>query len=154
MKLLKLSIKTLLLLFIVGTSSAQAGTVVDHIYTGYFSNKAVSGYDVIAYFEQSQPVEGSSKYQLSYKGADWYFSSQSNLDKFTANPEKYAPQYGGYCAWAMSNDKAAPGNPPFWTIYNDKLYLNYDQNVLDTWRVNKDEFIKQADAHWASMEKE
>jgi YHS domain-containing protein len=154
MKLLNLNLKTLLLLFIVGSASAQAAPVVDHIYTGYFNNKAVAGYDVIAYFEQSEPVEGSSKYQLSYKGANWYFSSQSNLDKFKANPEKYAPQYGGYCAWAMSNNKSAPGNPPFWTIYNDKLYLNYDQKVLDTWRANKDEFIKKADAHWAVMEKE
>ena len=79
---------------------------------------------------------------------------KANLDKFKAQPEKYAPQYGGYCAWAMSNDKAAPGNPPYWTVYNDKLYLNYDQNVLDTWREDKDGFIKKADAHWAKMDKE
>lgn len=149
-----LIIKTLLLLFIVSIGSAQAGSSVDHIYTGYFSNKAVAGYDVIAYFEQAKPVEGSSKYQFSYKGADWYFSSQSNLDKFSTNPEKYAPQYGGYCAWAMAKDKTAPGNPPFWTIYNDKLYLNYDQQVLETWLANKDEFIKQADIHWSNTEKE
>ncbi|PKG39159.1 YHS domain-containing (seleno)protein [Psychromonas sp. Urea-02u-13] len=151
MNIINRSIKALVLLFVMSSTSVFA---TEQIHTGYFNNKAVSGYDVIAYFEQAKPVEGSSKYQLEYKGADWYFSSQANLDKFKANPEKFAPQYGGYCAWAMSNDKAAPGNPPFWTIYNDKLYLNYDQNVLDTWRADKDGFIKSADAHWAKTEKE
>ncbi|PKF60915.1 YHS domain protein [Psychromonas sp. psych-6C06] len=142
---------TLVVVLAFFSASAQA---TEHIYTGYFNNKAVSGYDVTAYFDQQEAVEGSSKYKLAYKGADWYFASQSNLDKFTANPEKYAPQYGGYCAWAMSNNKTAPGNAPFWTIYNDKLYLNYDQKVLDTWRADKEQFIKKADANWANMEKE
>lgn len=151
MRILNQSIKALLLLFIFSSAAVQA---TEHIYTGYFNNKAVDGHDVIAYFELQKPVKGSSKYTLEYKGADWYFSTQANLDKFKANPTNYAPQYGGYCAWAMSNGKTAPGNPPFWTIYNDKLYLNYDQNVLDTWRADKDGFIKKADAQWASMEKE
>lgn len=151
MNIINKSIKTILLLFILGSSYAQA---IEQIHTGYFNNKAVSGYDVIAYFEQAKPVEGSLKYKLKYQGADWYFSSQANLDKFKAEPIKYAPQYGGHCAWAMSNDKAAPGNPPFWTIYQDKLYLNYDQNVLDTWRADKDAFIKKADLHWANKDKE
>jgi len=151
MKILNQSIKMLLVLFFLGSASAQA---LEKVYTGFFNNKAVSGYDVIAYFEQAKPVEGSSKYKLRYEGADWYFSSQDNLEKFKADPVKYAPQYGGYCAWAMSNGKEAPGNPPFWTIYNDKLYLNYDQHVLDTWRPNKDEFIKKADAEWAKKDKE
>lgn len=146
MKILNQSLKMLLLLFLFGAASAQAA---EPIYTGFFSNKAVSGYDVTSFFDQSEPVEGSSKYKLKYKGADWYFTSQANLDKFEADPTKYAPQYGGYCAWAMSNDKNAPGNAPFWTIYNDKLYLNYDQRVLDTWRDDIDGFIKKADANWA-----
>lgn len=74
----------------------------DEIYTGIFSNKAVSGYDTVAYFTQGKPVKGDSKWQTEYKGADWYFSSQENLDKFKADPDAYAPQYGGYCAWAIS----------------------------------------------------
>jgi YHS domain-containing protein len=151
MKFINQGIKALMLMFFLGSASAHAA---DQIYTGFFNNKAVSGYDVIAYFDQAKPVEGSSKYKLEYKGADWYFSSQANLDKFTANPEKYAPQYGGHCSWAMSKNKVAPGNAPFWTVYNDKLYLNYDQNVLDKWRADKDAAIKKADANWASMEKE
>jgi YHS domain-containing protein len=151
MNIINRSIKALVLIFVMSSVSVFA---TEQIHTGYFNNKAVSGYDVIAYFDQGKPVEGSSKYQLEYKGADWYFSSQTNLDKFNGDPEKYAPQYGGYCAWAMANDKDAPGNPPYWTIYNDKLYLNYDQKVLDTWRVDKESFIEKADAHWANKEKE
>ena len=150
MKFLNQSIKALMIMFFLGSVSAHAA---DNIYTGYFSNKAVSGYDVIAYFEESKPVKGSAKYQLEYKGADWYFSSQANLDKFTANPEKYEPQYGGYCAWAMADNKTAPGKPPFWSVYNDKLYLNYDQGVQDTWVADKDAFIKKADAHWAKRDR-
>lgn len=144
-------VKVLLFLSIFTVVSVQA---TEQIHTGYFNNKAVSGYDVIAYFEQAKPIEGSSKYQFKYQGADWYFSSQANLNKFKMSPEKYAPQYGGYCAWAMSNNKPAPGNPPYWTIYKAKLYLNYDQNVLEQWRANKDYFIKKADANWAGMDKE
>ncbi len=74
----------------------------------------------IAYFELSKLVEGSAKYSFEGQGATWYFSSQANLEKFKADPSKYVPQYGGYCVWAMSNDKAAPGKPPFWTIYKER----------------------------------
>ncbi len=152
MNIINQSVKALLILLTFSSAVVQAET--ENTYTGYFNNKAVGGYDVITYFDQEKPVEGDSKYSFVYQGADWHFSSQGNLEKFKANPTKYAPQYGGYCAWAMSNDKAAPGNPPFWTIYNDKLYLNYDLKILDKWRADKDGFIKKADAHWASMEKE
>ncbi|MEH6451903.1 MAG: YHS domain-containing (seleno)protein [Psychromonas sp.] len=144
-------LKTILLFMFFSINSAQAE---DQIYTGYFNNKAAAGYDVVAYFSEQKPVKGDSDFSYEYQGADWYFSNQENLDKFKQNPEYFAPQYGGYCAWAMAGNKTAPGNPPFWTIYNDKLYLNYDQDVVDTWRDNKDEFIEQADVHWASLEKD
>ncbi|WP_019614965.1 YHS domain-containing (seleno)protein [Psychromonas ossibalaenae] len=151
MKSGRLLVRALLLLSFAVVSSAQAD---EPVYTGFFNNKAVSGFDVVAYFSEQKPVEGSSKYTLEYKGADWYFSTQKNLILFKENPEKYAPQYGGYCAWAMARDKTAPGNAPFWTIYKNKLYLNYDQSVVDTWRADKDAFIKKADQHWAKMDKE
>jgi len=140
-------IKILVLLFLFGSASAYA---LDPIYTaGYFSNKAVDGHDVVAYFSQSKPVKGSSKYTFKYKGADWYFSSKANLDKFKKNPTHYAPQYGGYCAYAMSLDKIAPGNAPFWTIYKKKLYLNFDGKAQLKWRAHKDMAIKLANVHWA-----
>ena len=141
---------TLLLVFTL----FQQVSAEEAIYTGYFNNKAVSGYDVVSYFTEGKPVEGSSKYTFEYQGADWYFSSSENLTLFKNNPQQYAPQYGGHCAWAMSKGKTAPGNVPYWTIYNEKLYLNYDQKVLDTWRTSKDEFIKKADLNWSKLDKE
>ncbi len=151
MKFFNSAIKALLLLFVLSVNVIQAQ---EKIYTGYFNNKAVSGFDVVSYFSEQKAVQGSDKFTFEYKGADWYFSSQQNLDKFKNNPEYFAPQYGGYCAWAMARNKAAPGNAPFWTLYQDKLYLNYDQKILDTWRADKDAFIKKADKNWAEMDKE
>ena len=135
-------------------SALQSANAADAVYTGYFSSKAVSGYDVVAYFTESKPVEGNSKYTFEYQGADWYFSSAENLALFKNDPMKYAPQYGGHCAWAMAEDQRAPGNAPFWTVYNDKLYLNYDKSVMETWVTDKDAFIQQANLHWANLEKE
>ena len=151
---MKKVLSLLQIMVLMGFAFFQQVSAADAIHTGYFNNKAVSGYDVVSYFTEKKPVEGDSKYQFEYQGADWYFSSAEHLALFKNNPVKYAPQYGGYCAWAMSEDKRAPGNPPFWTVYNDKLYLNYDQSVLNTWRTNKDAFIKKADLHWSNLEKE
>jgi len=132
----------------------QNANAADAIYTSFLSDKAAGGYDVVAYFTENKPVEGNNKYTLDYKDATWYFSSASNLTLFKNNPEKYAPQYGGYCAWAMATNDTAPGKPAFWTVYNGKLYLNYDQSVQDTWVNDKDNFIKQADLNWSQLDKE
>lgn len=121
----------------------------DEIYTGFFSNKAVSGYDTVSFFEGT-PAKGSSSFKTEYKGADWLFISQANLDKFLADPEKYAPQYGGYCAWAIAEkDDLAPGDPEFWTIVDNKLYLNYDNSVQKKWEKDIPGFIETGDKNWA-----
>ena len=104
----------------------------DAVSTGFFNDTAIDGYDTVAYFTQGKPVAGDKKFKFLWREANWLFSSQENLDSFKQNPEKYAAQYGGYCAWAMAGNKNSPGNSPFWTIYQDKLYLNYDQKVQDT----------------------
>jgi YHS domain-containing protein len=149
MKFANLPIKILLLLSIFSCPSVLA---VDQVYTGYFSHKAISGFDAVAYFSEQKPVKGSAKFTFEYKGADWYFSSQQNLEQFKKNPDYFTPQYGGYCAWAMASNKTAPGNAPFWTIYQDKLYLNYDQETQDSWLANKEHFIKKAAENWAKMD--
>lgn len=124
----------------------------DEIYTGTFSNKAVSGYDTVAYFTEGQPVKGDSQWQVEYKGADWYFSSKENLGKFKANPENYAPQYGGYCAWAISakNDFAS-AEPDLWAIVDGKLYLNYDAGVKKRWDEDRAGHISTADQNWPNL---
>ena len=124
----------------------------DPVYTGFFSNKAVSGYDAVAYFTEGEPVKGDRDYQFEYLGANWYFSSQENLDLFKQAPEKYAPQYGGFCAWAVAaKHDRAPGNPEYWAIVDGKLYLNYDQSVQEKWQQDIPGFIDEADRYWPTL---
>lgn len=124
----------------------------DEIYTGFFSSKALDGYDTVAYFTSGKPVEGSKKFNTEYKGADWYFSSEKNLTLFVNNPEKYAPQYGGYCAWAVSaKSDFAPGDPHQWSIVDNKLYLNYDQEIKQRWEQDQAQHIQQADKVWPKL---
>jgi len=123
----------------------------DPIYTGFFSNKAVGGYDPVAYFTESKPVKGSKKFQFEYKGADWYFKSQENLDLFKADPDKYAPQYGGYCAYAVGINQTAKGDPDHWDIVDGKLYLNYDANTRRLWKEKPDFYIEEAKTYWPSV---
>lgn len=132
--------------------STQAMAASDPIYTGFFSNKALEGYDTVAYFTEGKPVKGNSNFKVKYQGAEWLFASKEHLDMFTDNPEKYAPQYGGYCAWAVAaKDQLAPGDPMYWTIHDGKLYVNYDQSVQDTWLPKKEAFIKTADKNWPNV---
>jgi YHS domain-containing protein len=131
-----------------------ASAAVDAIYTGFFNNDALSGYDTVAYFTMGEPVRGSDDYIYEYMGATWKFVSQEHLDLFIANPEKYAPQYGGYCAYAVANGDTASAEPDLWTIHEGKLYLNYSSRINRRWRDNMLAFIEQADAQWPQFEKE
>lgn len=124
----------------------------DPIYTTFFSDKALKGYDTVAYFTEGKPVKGNSSFKTTYQGVTWLFSNKENLTMFKANPTKYAPQYGGYCAWAIgAKNSLAPGDPMQWTIYNDKLYINYDKEIQDKWLTDKDGFIQKADPQWPSI---
>lgn len=141
---------TAIFLIFAALFSSQA-TAKPPIYTSFFSNVAVSGYDTVAYFTMNKPVKGNSDYRTEYQGADWYFSSQENLDKFKAKPEMYAPQYGGYCAWAVANNNTAKGDPLQWAIHNDKLYLNYNTEISSKWLQDKDALIVKADKYWPAV---
>lgn len=134
------------LLFFTYTSYA-----VDPVYTGFFSSTAVKGYDTVAYFTENKAVQGSGEFQTEYKGAIWLFSSKQNLELFKANPEKYEPQYGGYCAYAVAHNKTASIEPEQFTILDGKLYLNYNTAVNKKWLKDTQNFIQQADANWAEL---
>ncbi|ASG08353.1 MULTISPECIES: YHS domain-containing (seleno)protein [Vibrio] len=137
----------LLLLFVSSVSLAE-----DEIYTSFLSNKALSGYDTVAYFTKGEPVKGSSDFSTLYKNAQWYFSSKENLELFLNNPNQYAPQYGGYCAWAVSEkNDFAPGDPNQWAIVDGKLYLNYDKKIKTLWDTNQAVHIQQADKNWPNL---
>ena len=100
--------------------AAQAKST--EIYTGWLSSSAVGGYDPVAYFTEGKPVAGNSGITHQWKGATWRFASEKNRDLFKAEPAKYAPQYGGYCAWAVSQGYTAKGDPNHWKIVDGKLY--------------------------------
>ena len=130
-------------------SNAQAAD--DLIYTGLFSNTAVSGYDAVSYHTEGAPVRGSREFRTEWQGAEWRFASQDNLDLFLANPEAYAPAYGGYCAWAMAQGDTAKGDPEVWRIVDGVLYLNFDRSVQQMWEEDIPGFIEAADANYPSV---
>jgi YHS domain-containing protein len=125
--------------------SLSAFAADDAVNTGRFNDTAIDGYDTVAYFTQNKPVEGNKSHQIKWRDANWYFSSEENKALFLATPEKYAPQYGGWCAYAMSEGDTARIDPDAFIIYNNKLYLNYNKNVQDVWLEEKLSNIKKAD---------
>lgn len=139
------------LIFGAPLALAPAAHAEDKVYTGFFSDTAVQGHDPVAYFTEGKPVKGSDKFKTDYKAATWKFASQENLDKFLADPEAYAPQYGGYCAWAAAMNKTAKGSADNWAIEDGKLYLNINDDIQEKWAANKAEFIEQADANWPGI---
>ena len=136
----------LLLLFSSFTVLAES-----NINTTFFGNLAVEGFDTVAYFTENKPVEGSKKYQTTWQGANWRFSSQTNLDLFKQDPSKYAPQYGGYCAYAVSKNKTASIEPELFVIHNDKLYLSYSKSVSKKFKADRDGYIQKAETNWPRL---
>jgi len=124
---------------------------LDPTYTALFSSEAIKGYDTVAYFTENKPVKGKSDFSTEYNEATWLFSSQENLDLFLANPEMYAPQYGGYCAYAVSQGSTASIKPELFTIHDGKLYLNYNEKINNKWNANKEAFISDADKNWPEL---
>lgn len=139
------------LLALLGASLAVAQAAKPEVYTPRFSNLAVDGYDAVAYFTEGAPAKGDKAFETEYRGATWRFSSAENLAAFEAEPQRYAPQYGGYCAWATAQGYTARGNPQNWTIHDGKLYLNYNDKVQADWRQDISGFIEQADANWPGI---
>jgi YHS domain-containing protein len=112
---------------------------------------AIKGYDPVAYFTDSRPVRGMPEFKYVWKRSEWRFASSDHLEMFKKNPEKYAPRYGGYCAYAVSQGKTADIDPEAWTISEGKLYLNLDKDVHRLWEKNRQEYIRKADEHWPRM---
>jgi YHS domain-containing protein len=112
---------------------------------------AINGYDPVAYFEEGRPAKGSGDHELTWKGGTWRFSSREHLERFQGNPETYSPQYGGYCAWAVSQGKTAGIDPDRWKIVDGKLYLNYNKEIQQRWEADIPGFIRKADANWPGV---
>ncbi|WP_296417107.1 YHS domain-containing (seleno)protein [Pseudooctadecabacter sp.] len=112
---------------------------------------AIRGADPVAFFTEGAPVIGSADHALEWEGATWHFASADNMETFMGNPEAYAPQYGGYCAFALSKGAIATSVPEAWTIHEDKLYLNYSVNVRQVWSEDIPGNIALADANWPGV---
>ena len=112
---------------------------------------AINGYDPVAYFTESKAVEGSSAHTSEWEGATLQFASAENKAVFDADPEKYAPKYGGYCAYAVSKGYIATTDPDAWSIHEDRLYLNYSKSVRALWAARRRHHIRNADANWPSV---
>ncbi len=134
---------------VVFRSPAFAGK--SKIFTGLKPGVAVAGYDPVAYFTQNKPVKGDASISLNHGGAQWHFSSAANRDAFKADPDKYAPQFGGYCAYAVSQGYTAKGEPEIWKIVDGKLYLNFSRGVQKTWQRDIPGYIVSAKANWPSV---
>jgi YHS domain-containing protein len=115
---------------------------------------AINGYDPVAYFTEHKPVKGSGRFTASHQGAKFHFSSQSNRDAFLRSPDRYAPQYGGYCAYGLARGYKATTQPQAFTIVDDKLYLNYNDEIMNTWRGDTSGYIGKADANWNTVRHE
>jgi len=112
---------------------------------------AIKGYDPVAFFKAGKPVMGKKEYSYQWNDATWYFSSSDNLKIFKKDPEKFAPQYGGYCAYGTSEGHKAPTETDTWTILNNKLYFNYNKDIQTEWKKDQKSRIEKADKIWPTI---
>lgn len=152
-----MNIKLLSILLVVGTvifvhitvpSFAEAKSEINKNWRGL----AIKGYDPVAFHTDGKPVKGSKTYEVEWKEAKWRFASAEHRDMFRANPEKFAPVYGGYCAWAVSQGTTAGVDPAkAWTLVDGKLYLNYNVKIQKEWEQDIPGHIRKADANWPGV---
>jgi YHS domain-containing protein len=112
---------------------------------------AIRGFDPVAYFTEGKPVRGDSSITCQWQGATWRFSSAENRAAFEKEPEKFAPQFGGYCAFGVSRNYKVKTEPDAFTIVEGKLYLNYDRDVSVRWNANRTECIQKATENWKDL---
>ena len=132
-------------------SPVMATAASDAVYTNWRDNIAAEGYDVVTFFS-GKPQFGKLEFATQYDGADWHFFNQANMDLFLTNPELFAPQYGGYCAWAVAKGKLAPGNPDYWHVEDGRLFFNYNARVKRRWQKKQAKHIQKADQHWPKLQ--
>ena len=135
----------------LGLFPADRAEAKSYINKSFFGGVAIEGHDPVAYFTEGKPVEGKSEFTAEWKGAKWRFASAENKALFEKEPEKYAPQYGGYCAWAVAQGETAGIDPQAWKIVEGKLYLNYNKEIQAKWEQDIPGNIKKADQNWPKV---
>ena len=141
--------RTLILTLIASIMGSPLVAGSDPVFTRW--GVAIRGYDPVAYFTEGEPIKGSKTFRTEWNGAEWRFVNAEHLNSFNADPERYAPQYGGYCAWAVANNYTASTQPEAWTIFEDKLYLNYSLSVRGQWEQDIPGNVVKGDANWPSV---
>jgi YHS domain-containing protein len=121
------------------------------VFTEFRSKLALDGYDPVAYFKSGKALKGSSAQAVTWNGATWHFSSADNKAAFEARPQAYAPQFGGYCAWAVSEGYTAKGDPNNWRIVDGKLYVNYNASVQRTWEKDVPGHVAKGQKNWPTV---
>ena len=128
----------------------QAGSALGQINVEA-SGLALQGYDPVAYFTEHKPARGEPEFTASHEGAIYRFASAANRDAFLAAPAKYAPQYGGYCAYGVAEGYKASIEPDAWSVVDGKLYLNYSQSVRRRWSSDVPGYVRKGDANWPTV---
>lgn len=119
---------------------------------GHSNDLAMDGYDVMSYWQGGKPVKGDEQYRYEYGGATWLFVSQQHLETFASSPAKYAPQFGGHCAYAASRGYLADVDPFAWRIWDKQLYLNYSPGVQRMWAGSIDANITKGNDNWPRID--
>lgn len=149
LKTTKMMTKKIILVLFIAMVSLQTYAQNQYLKDGV----AIQGFDPVAYFESNDAVQGNSEIKTEYKKAIYFFSSEKNKDLFLKTPEKYIPQYGGYCAYGVSENHTSPTDPQAFTIVDDKLYLNYNLKVKELWLKDHDDRIIKANVNWGKLNK-
>lgn len=124
---------------------------MEPVYTPWYSDTAIKGYDVVAYFTEGRAVKGEQRFQFRWRDANWLFASAAHLDAFMVDPERFTPQYGGFCAFGVAEGHAIGVDPEQFTVHNGKLYLNFNASVNRKWREHMENYISTADEKWPEM---
>jgi YHS domain-containing protein len=143
--------KLLIGLVVLSFAVSSAAWSKDPVNSSLFGNTAIHGYDPVAYFTDGKAVAGKSEFEFAWKGAKWRFTTAEHRDLFKGAPDKYAPQYGGYCAYAVSQGRTADIDPNAWKIVDGKLYLNYDSDIQKKWQADIPGYIAKADKNWPGV---
>jgi YHS domain-containing protein len=134
------------------TMATIGSAFAEKVFTGLIDGVALGGYDAVSYFSGNEPVIGDPAITADFGGATYRFASAASRDMFKAEPEKFAPQYGGYCAYAAAKGALAPGDPMAWTVEKDKLYINLSPAIKQTWSKDIPGNIAKADANWPTLQ--
>lgn len=146
-----------LLAIVASLSIAWAAMAADPVFVGGAEGggrAAIRGYDAVAYHRELKPVLGKPEFKTEWNGAEWRFASRANRDAFVADPARYAPAYGGYCAFGASRGYKVSTDPDAFAIEGGKLYLNYSLPVQVTWNTDRPGYIQKATENWKTLEAE